>query len=88
MDSAKYRNLSQYLKLEMNEAGVGAGYFQCMKFSLLSVGFFFWRGGGGPSRRSKGVIVRQPFVCQVASNVMHTVMNSTPQNAVLFMFVF
>ena len=40
MDSAKYRNLSQYLKLEMNEAGVGAGYFQCMKFSLLSVGFF------------------------------------------------
>ena len=45
MDSAKYRNLSQYLKLEMNEAGVGAGYFQCMKFSLLSVGFFF--GGGG-----------------------------------------
>ena len=28
MDSAKYRNLSQYLKLEMNEAGVGAGYFQ------------------------------------------------------------
>ena len=44
MDSAKYRNLSQYLKLEMNEAGVGAGYFQCMKFSLLSVGFFL-RGG-------------------------------------------
>ena len=44
MDSAKYRNLSQYLKLERNEAGVGAGYFQCMKFSLLSVGFFL--GGG------------------------------------------
>ena len=48
MDSAKYRNLSQYLKLERNEAGVGAGYFQCMKFSLLSVGFFVGgRGGGG-----------------------------------------
>ena len=46
MDSAKYRNLSQYLKLEMNEAGVEAGYFQCMKFSLLSVGFFFGGGGG------------------------------------------
>ena len=46
MDSAKYRNLSQYLKLEMNEAGVGAGYFQCMKFSLLSVGFF-WGGRVG-----------------------------------------
>ena len=30
----------------MNEAGVGAGYFQCMKFSLLSVGFFFGGGGG------------------------------------------
>ena len=47
MDSAKYRNLSQYLKLEMNEAGVGAGYFQCMKFSLLSVGFFLGGGGRG-----------------------------------------
>ena len=40
------------------------------------------------------VIVWQPFVCQVllrgevvqASNVIYT-MNSTPQNAVLFMFV-
>ena len=31
----------------MNEAGVGAGYFQCMKFSLLSVGFFGGGGGGG-----------------------------------------
>ena len=27
MDSAKYRRLFQYLKLEMNEAGVAAGYF-------------------------------------------------------------
>ena len=27
MDSAKYRSLFQYLKLEMNEAGVGAGHF-------------------------------------------------------------
>ena len=47
MDSAKYRNLSQYRQLERNEAGVGAGYFQCMKFSLLSVGFFLGGGRGG-----------------------------------------
>ena len=43
MDSAKYRNLFQYLKLEMNEAGVGAGYFQCMNFSLVCR-LFFGRG--------------------------------------------
>ena len=47
MDSAIYRNLFQYLKLEMNEAGVGAGYFQCINFSKKPSCLRLFCGEGG-----------------------------------------